>query len=340
MSPDAIKALSNAHKQIAKGFEATSDQLIKGYSVSASVTQKLNESIRADNDFLKKINVIGVKEVKAEKIMVGTKGPVSRRTNTSNGNERKARSAHKLTSRNYELHKTETDIAIRHETLESWVHIDGGLATMIRNQVKQQIGEDRVVCGWNGVSAAADTDPENDPLLTNLNIGWLEKARVENSDAHFVEGVKDSGKITIGKGGDYANLSAAVSALKKAIPKHKRKNLVAFIGEDLADEYEQQIWSMYGEQPTEEDKLAANKLLGRVAKLPMETPEGFPDGTIFICSHKNLSIYWQKESWKTTSGDNHKADQYEDLNKRNEGYVLEDEEACALAENLEYLPAE
>jgi hypothetical protein len=72
----------------------------------------------------------------------------------------------------------------------------------------------------------------------------------------------------------------------------------------------------------------------------METPEGFPAGTIFICSHKNLSIYWQKESWKTTSGDNHKADQYEDLNKRNEGYVLEDEEACALAENLEYLPAE
>lgn len=334
----ARKKLAQAIAQIAKGFETSAENLAENFDVTPGVAQKVNEAIRAENTFLKSINVFGVVEVKAEKILVGTTGSLSRRTDTNN-KERTARSAHALKARSYELYKTETDVAIRHEVLESWAHIDGGMAKMIRSQVKTQIAEDRVTCGWNGIQADSETDPSTDPLLTKLNIGWPQKLRVENSENVFTEVVANSGKIEIGTSADYANLPALVASLIKVIPKHKRKGLVAYVSDDLADQYEQQIWAMFGEKPTEEDKLKANGLLSRVAKLPMETPDNFPDGMVFITKPKNLSIYWQLSSWKTSSGDNQKAEQWEDLNKRNEGYIIEDVEAAAMAENVSYKAA-
>ena len=59
--------------------------------------------------------------------------------------------------------------------------------------------------GFNGVSIAADTDIVANPLLQDVNKGWLQKQREENKSRVLKEGAT-AGKLTIGKDGDYKTL--------------------------------------------------------------------------------------------------------------------------------------
>lgn len=41
--------------------------------------------------------------------------------------------------------------------------------------VERAIALDMIMIGWHGTSVAVDTDRKANPLLQDLNIGWLEK---------------------------------------------------------------------------------------------------------------------------------------------------------------------
>lgn len=71
---------------------------------------------------------------------------------------------------------------------------------------------DRIMIGFNGTSIAKDTDIVANPLLQDVNKGWLQKQREENPSRVLKEG-KTAGKLTIGAGGDYQNLDALVMNL-------------------------------------------------------------------------------------------------------------------------------
>lgn len=60
------------------GVELSSKQ----FSVEPSVAQELNDAITAKSDFLQRINVIPVTEIKGQKVFIGVSGPVTGRTNT------------------------------------------------------------------------------------------------------------------------------------------------------------------------------------------------------------------------------------------------------------------
>lgn len=339
LSDFARTGLSTAINQFAKGFGVTVGEIANSFSVTPSTAQKLQEEVRATNTVLGKVNVLPVTEIKGQKVMLGVNGAVSSRTDLSNPDkERKASTAHKFKATDYTLKETNTDVAIPYNVLNTWAHVSKGMAKMIRNQVKQQIADDRVMCGFNGTSAEAETDREANPLLQDLNIGWLKLLEMENSDNVFLEDVKDSGKIVIGpaEANTYKNLDQLVTSLRNTIPVHKRKGLVVLVGEDVMDEVEQAVWAVAGNKPTEKDKTDSKKILGTAGGLMIETPEFFPGDCVLVTSWTNLSIYYQETSWRSQTIDNPRRNQLEDFNTRNEGYVVEDVDAAALAKNIEF----
>jgi P2 family phage major capsid protein len=339
LSSVARTGLSIAIGQVAKGFGVTVGDVANSFSVTPAIAQKLQEEVRATNTVLAKVNVLPVTEITGQKVMLGVNGAVSSRTDLSDpAKERKASSAHSLKANTFTLKETNTDVAIPYNVLNTWAHVTKGMAKMIRSQVKQQIADDRVMCGFNGTSAAAETNRTTNPLLQDLNIGWLKLLETENPDNVFIEDIAASGKIIIGPTAEnsYKNLDQLVTSLRNTIPVHKRKGLVVLVGEDVMDAVEQSVWAIAGNKPTEKDKTDSKKILGTAGGLMIETPEFFPGNCVMVTAWSNLSVYYQETSWRSQTIDNPRRNQLEDFNTRNEGYVIEDVDACALAKNIEF----
>ena len=51
--------------------------------------------------------------------------------------------------------------------------------------------------GWHGTSTAPDTDRTANPLLQDVNIGWLQHIRTDAPAQVMSEGTEGSGKIYI-----------------------------------------------------------------------------------------------------------------------------------------------
>ncbi|MGK8347924.1 P2 family phage major capsid protein [Pseudomonas aeruginosa] len=106
------------------------------------------------------------------------------------------------------------------------------------NSIAVQQGLDRIMIGFNGTSAAVTTDLATNPLLQDVNIGWLQKMRTSAPDRVIEEGEDGSGKVTIGTTGDYKTLDALVfDAIQLLDPWHrKRKDLVVIVDPALLHE--------------------------------------------------------------------------------------------------------
>lgn len=336
-------AVSTAIAGIANLHAVPADQVVETYNVTPAVAQKVNEAIRAENTFLSQINVIGVKEKKGQKVAVGTGGNrITRRTDTTSKN-RKPTNPADLTAVEYELYKTETDVATPDELLENWAHIEANIGQMILNQSRITIAEERVMIGFNGVSAAVESDPATNTMLQDVNIGWLQKLRIENPNNVFSEIRGGAGEVVLGENGavvsDYANLNQLVAAALKTIPKHLRKKtgkgrLVVMVGDELAEYHQDRIYAQYGEQPSEQEKAQRQLAATTLGGLEMVEPDFFPSRSIVITSYDNLSIYYQSSSWKKQTKYVAEAEEMQDYNKRNEGYVVENVLKMVLVENI------
>jgi hypothetical protein len=55
-----------------------------------------------------------------------------------------------------------------------------------------------IMIGFNGKSTAVTTDRATNPLLQDVNIGWLEKIRTVAPERYMKEVVDASGKVNVG----------------------------------------------------------------------------------------------------------------------------------------------
>lgn len=156
---------------------------------------------------------------------------------------------------------------------------------------------DRELIGWYGTSAAADTDLETNPLLQDVNIGWLQYVRTNRPEAILAEGAA-TGEIRIGPeaGADYANLDVAVNDLVLGIPEYMRSGLVALIGAELIAREKSALYAAMSGTPTE--KAALNGSLTTSAASPGKRPRISPARGLVVTSYDNLSIYMQDGSWR------------------------------------------
>lgn len=299
------------------------------FSVTPNAEQKLMEKIKDSHPFLQAINNEMVDNLEGEKIYVGTNKTIAGRTDTSGANEREPNDVHSLSNDKYRCEKTDLDTFVRYATLDAWRH-DPAFQKHLRNATSKQIGRDELMIAFNGTSVAANTDRATNPLLQDVNIGFLERLRRGKSSA-----VLSAVKVGDFAGADYRNPDAAVfDAVNELIePWNRGDDLVVICGRKVvADKY----FSLLNgnELPTERKALEGLLLQKALGTLPTITVPFFPDNAFMITPLKNLSKYTQRGSTRLNYLDNPKKDRIEEYRSVNECFVIEDYDACCLVEGI------
>ena len=310
----------------------------KMFSVDPSVAQELNDAITAKADFLERINIVPVSEIKGEKVFIGVNGPVTGRTNTKT-TDRQAKDASALENTTYELVDTQSDVGLPYAKIDAWAKFPD-FQDRYSVAVQKRIAQDRIVIGFHGTIAAIQTDLEANPKLQDVNKGWLQQLREQAPQQVLKEGATP-GKVTLGAGGDYANLDALVHDTKQMVDEILREDgdLVAIIGTDLLAADKAKLYTKQGDTPTEKERIENAQVIATYGGLPAFSVPNFPVNAVLVTSWDNLSIYFQDTSWRKQTVDNPKRSRVEDYNSRNEGYVIEQMEKIALTENVELVVA-
>ena len=332
LSAKGAKQYAELQEAIAETYGV--ERASKMFSVEPSVAQELNDSITAKADFLERINVVPVSEIKGEKVFIGVNGPVTGRTNTKT-KDREAKDASALEHTLYELADTQSDVGLPYAKIDAWAKFPD-FKDRYSAAVQKRIAQDRIVIGFHGTSAAVQTDLAANPKLQDVNKGWLQQLREQAPQQVLKEGTV-AGKVTLGAGGDYANLDALVHDTKQMVDEILREDgdLVAIIGSDLLAADKAKLYTKQGDTPTEKERIENAQVISTYGGLPAFSVPNFPVNAVLVTSWDNLSIYFQDSSWRKQTVDNPKRSRVEDYNSRNEGYVIEQLEKIALTENVE-----
>ncbi len=306
------------------------------FNVEPSVQQNLETAIQESTALLGRINVIGVMEQSGEALLLGVNGPIASRTDTAGGNRRNPGEHQALSKDDYTCKQTNFDSAFRYVLLDAWAKFPD-FQTRLTAAIAQRQALDRLMIGWNGVSAAAATNAATYPLRQDVNIGWLQKMRTENAPRVMKEIKEGTDKIAIGAGKDFTNLDALVFSMVEEFiaPWYQEDpDLVVICGRQLlADKY----FPIINKDNAPTEMLAADIVTSqkRLGNLPAVRVPYFPARGLLVTKLENLSIYWQEGSRRRTVLDNAKRDRIENYESVNDAYVIEDLECAALAENIE-----
>ncbi len=307
----------------------------KKFNVEPTVEQKLETRIQESSSFLSRVNVYGVREQEGEKVGLDIDSPTASTTDT----EKQARQTSDptgLDQRRYRCEQTNFDTHIRYQKLDAWAKFPD-FQTRIRNLIVHNQALARIMIGWNGTARAATSNKVKNPLLQDVNIGWLEKMRTENAARVMKEGKEGSGKIIVGENGDYKNLDALVFDMVEEFIHplfQEDTRLVAICGRKLlADKY----FPIINQQHAPSEMLAADVVTSqkRLGNLPAVRVPYFPADGLLITPLENLSIYWQLETRRRTLVDHAARDRIENYESVNEAYVIEELAAACLVENIQ-----
>ncbi|KAB7701080.1 phage major capsid protein, P2 family [Plesiomonas shigelloides] len=319
--------------QVAK-LNAITNAMV-AFSVQPSVQQTLESKMQESVAFLSMINITPVSDLKGEKVGLGVSSTIAGRTKTSD-KDRQPNDPTSLYPNKYECVQTDFDTMLAYNKLDSWAKFPD-FQTKIRDAIITRQGLDRIMIGWNGTSAAEDTDRNANPLLQDVNIGWLEHVRQDAPSQVMSEGTKGSGKIYVNnETGDYHNLDAlvydAVNTFVK--PWHQDDTeLVVIVGRKLlSDKYFQIINSTADAQ----NQLAGQVLVSQkqIGGLKAVRVPFFPDDKVLITKLDNLSIYWQEGARRRHIEEEPKRNRIVNYESSNDAYVVEDYDCVALVENI------
>jgi P2 family phage major capsid protein len=310
------------------------DSAEKQFSVVPSVQQTLETKLQLSSGFLARINIVPVTEMSGEKLKLGTTQTIAGRTDTTVA-EREPVDPTDLESDSYECKQTNYDTALRYSKLDMWAKFPN-FQTKFRDVVLRQQALDRIMVGWNGTSAAATTDRDANPLLQDVNIGWLQHIRTD-APAHWMkEVVAASGAVTVGEGWDYENIDALVMDVTENLIDEAARdntNLVVICGRALlADKY----FSKVNRKQDASEELASDIIVSKkqIGGLEAVRVPFFPANALLVTTLDNLSIYYQEGKRRQQLKDKPERDRIENYESSNDAYVVEDYGITALVENI------
>ncbi|KAB0547908.1 phage major capsid protein, P2 family [Pseudomonas argentinensis] len=313
----------------------------KTFAVDPTVQQRLETRMQESSEFLGRIGMIGVDELKGEKVGLGVSSTIAGRTDTTGDGVRVPRDVSDLSKDGYECRHTDFDTAVRYAQLDAWAKFPDFQARL-RDAILKRQALDRIMIGFNGTSAAATTNRATNPLLQDVNIGWLQKYR-NHAPQRVLKSGKAENKIVIGSGAtaDYNNLDALVfDAVANLIDPWHRKDtgLVVILGSNLVhDKY----FPLINKEQAASEKLATDMIISQKrmgGKQPVEVPH-VPDGAMLISTLENLAIYWQISGRRRHIQENPSKNRIENFESSNDDYVVEDYGLGCLIENIELLEA-
>ncbi len=305
------------------------------FNVQPSVQQTLETKMQESVAFLSMINMVPVDELKGQKVGIGISSTIAGRTNTDS-KDRQPNNPAALYDHNYECAQTNYDTMIGYAQLDSWAKFPD-FQTRIRDAIITRQGLDRIMIGWHGTSAAPDTDRNANPLLQDVNIGWLKHIRTDAPAQVMSEGTEGSGKIYVDVAdGDYKNLDALVfDAVNELIKPWFQDDteLVVICGRKLlSDKY----FPIINDASDNQNKLAGQVLVSQkqIGGLKAVRVPFFPDNAMLITKLSNLSIYWQDGARRRHIEEEPKRNRIVNYESSNDAYVVEDYDCVALVENI------
>jgi P2 family phage major capsid protein len=304
------------------------------FDVQPSVQQTMENRIQESSDYLAMVNVHPVTEKTGEKLHLGVSGPVASRTKTSDNKKRTPRYLGDMDAQPYTCYQTNFDTSFPYATLDAWAKFPDFQTRLSTMLVKQQ-ALDRLMIGWNGTSVADDTDIKANPLLQDVNKGWLQILREQAPAQVMSEAKAGSKQVRVGPGGDYENLDALVyDALLLLAPWFQEDTgLRVHVGRKLMhDKYFPKI----NQQQRATDELATQIL---VSQKTMGGLQGiglpyFPGDKLLITRPDNLSIYYQAGARRRLLRDEPDYDRVADYQSSNDAYVVERLQGAVLIENI------
>lgn len=307
------------------------------FVATPSIQQVLIDKRQESSAFLAGVNIVPVPEMIGEKIGLGISGTVTSNTDTSGGTRRSPTDPSTLDNIGYQCRKNNQDTALRYDKLDQWAKFPD-FQVRIQRAISQRQALDTLMIGFNGTSYAATSNKVANPLLQDVNIGWLQHLRTDKPAQVMTAGTAVAGKVTYGPGGDYETLDALVyDAKHELLPTWARSDtgLVAICSDDLLhDKYFPLINK--DEDPTEQiarDMIMSTKRLGGIQA---GTPSYFPAKTILITRMDNLSIYEQEGKRRRMLKEEPELDRWVDYQSSNDAYVIEDYDYACMIENIEY----
>ena len=332
------RVLFNAYAAAIASLNGVASALEK-FTVNPSVQQKLESRIQESSDFLSKVNNFGVTEQSGDKIGLGIGSTIASTTDTTT-QDRVPTDPTNLDANGYTCTQTNFDTAIKYAKLDAWAKFPD-FQTRIRDLILKRQALDVITIGFNGTSRAATSDRAANPLLQDVNIGWLQKIRANAAARVMKEVLAASNKVQVGGAIDtahgYKNIDALVfDVVNNLIDPWYREDteLVVILGRDLfADKYFPLVNA--NQVPTE--AMATDLIISqkRVGGLQAVRAPNFPAGKLMVTRLDNLSRYYQDGARRRTIIDNPKRDQIENFESSNDAYVIEDYGLAALVENIE-----
>lgn len=310
------------------------------FNVTPTVQQRLETAIQEASDLLQRINLIGVTEQEGEAILLGVNGPIASRTNTAGGNRRNPADRSQTTKDSYSCKQTNFDSAFPYPLIDAWAKFPD-FQVRLSNAITQRQALDRLMIGFNGIQASVATDLATNPLLQDVNVGWLQKIRTGAPERVMEEVVAASGKVTIGATGDYKSLNGLVfDAVQMLDPWHRnRPDLVVLVSRNLM--HDKLLANVEKGAASNQEENATTEIVtkARLGGLPIIDAPYFPDGTVLITTLANLSIYYQEGARRRYVKDEPEYDRIADYQSSNDAYVIEDFGLVALVENIQPAPA-
>jgi P2 family phage major capsid protein len=311
----------------------------KKFTVEPAVTQTLMNRVQESSDFLTRINIVPVSEMKGEKVGIGVSGSIASTTDTAGGDERETADFSALDSTGYECVQVNYDFHIRYNTLDLWARYEDFQARLRDAIIKRQ-SLDRIMIGFNGVERAKTSNRAKNPMLQDVAVGWLQKYRNDAPKRVMSKTTAEDGTVTdgvlVGKGRTWVNLDALVmDATNNLIEPWYQEDpeLVVICGRQLlADKY----FPLVNQVQANTEALVGDLIVSqkRIGNLPAVRVPYFPADALLITRMDNLSIYFQEGTHRRLIDEVAKRDRIENYESINEDYVVEDYAAGCLIEKI------
>lgn len=322
------------------------EDLNKKFSVEPSVTQTLFEKIQQSSSFLQQINMVVVRELTEEKVGIDVNGTIASTADTDNGVKRQTADFSKMDAYRYFCKPVNFDYHLKYNKLDLWARFQD-FQTRIRDAIVKRQALDYITIGFNGVSRAATSDRQKNPLLQDVAVGWLQKYRNDAPQRVMSNVTDDSGAvisstIKVGKKGHYKNVDALVmDAHESLIAEIHRENpeMVVVCGRRiLTDKY----FPMINKFQPNTEQLAGELIISQktIGQLQAVRAPFFPANAILVTTLDNLSIYLYEDGHRRHIIENPQLDQVENYEQVKVDFVIEDYEAGCLIENIELLEPE
>lgn len=310
------------------------------FSVTPSAEQTIIAAAMEHSDFLKRISIFPSKNQQGQAVILDTRPASS--VNTSTTIRRQPSDLSDLTDRQFNCQQINTDTFVPYEKLDAWAGA-GDFYGTLQQQVARQKALDIMTVGFNGTHRSDPSDIAANPLLQDVAIGWLERYRQE-CPGSVISGVSVTRRDMNGaveSFGEYSTTDGLINEVWRSCisPMYTTNpfDLVVISSSPLVNEKYQMMANMAGNVPQRNseslwwDVIMKNQKLGGLPVFPVP---GFPDNAAFVTSLDNISLFWQRNTFRRMTCDEPDLNRIANYDSLNMDFIIQDYSKGCLVENI------